>query len=66
MTAQLKTDFVFSAEMPDLSTTCLEVPALFVELANIHYVLLEQPIEQVQYPPPDMGARLSLLQQYLI
>lgn len=66
VTLQMKNDFVFSPDLPDLSQSCIEVPALFTLPEEIRFLEMILPAEPVESPPPDVGSRLSQLSQYRI
>ncbi len=66
VTLQMKNDFVSSPDLPELSQTCLEFPVFFALPEEIQYVEMVLPAEPEESPPPDVGSRLSQIQQYLI
>jgi hypothetical protein len=66
VTLQMKTDFVFAADLPDLSVISLEIPIVQADDVLIPYTDVQVTVLPEESPPPDIGLRLSRMQQYLI
>lgn len=63
---QLKNDFLFSFDFPDLSISGIELPVILGDIEeNLPDIVVLQPFPE-ESPPPTVSMRLARLQQYLI
>jgi len=66
VTFKLKTDYLFVSDIPDFSVSGIDLPAitsLYIEDQPSGLYSLKMPEES---PPPLIGLRLAMLQQFLI
>jgi hypothetical protein len=63
---QLKNDYLFSIELPDLAVSGIDLPLLPMSIQLLIQVTEILPVKPDESPPPLLNLRLALLQQYLI
>jgi len=65
-TFQLKNDYVFSVDQPDLSVTIIDVPLVTCLIDHIQPIKVDQKKLPEESPPPKVNLRLAKLQRLLI
>jgi len=66
VTFQIKTDYLFVADYPDLSVSGIELPIVTTDFEDIQPVEVYLQKFPEESPPPPVSLRLAMLQQYLI
>ena len=63
---QLKADYLFGADLPDLSVCTTEIPQVETDLEIYRPAEVNLPIFPEESPPPPVNLRLAWLQRFLI
>jgi hypothetical protein len=65
-TFQLKNDYLFSSECPEVFLSCLELPQVTFQWVEMSCLLVDETPAPFESPPPGMSLRLASLQTYRI
>ena len=66
VTLQLKADYLFGADCPDVSVCIAQIPLVATDLVVSRPVEVNLPVIPEESPPPPVNLRLAWLQRFLI